>query len=196
MKKIFRKFRKALKTCVKDIKTVCIDKKKLESVLCKMEKNNVTSTGVSPLPTQTIGAASTTTAVTPAAAVIGGSGVAGTGSVFLQHQQLLARNTNNNGASSSNNNNNSNNTNTNSSTTTTATSSSSLSTNTETIECVTLISDDSDVEEMSPKRKVHASAAGSGTPNKIKYDDDSNDAQGGAAGDERRTSRRNKPKVL
>ncbi|XP_014091037.3 possible lysine-specific histone demethylase 1 [Bactrocera oleae] len=160
-----------------------------------MEKNNVASTGVSTLPTQTLGVASTTAAVTAAAAVMGGSSVAGTGSVFLQHQQLLTKSTNNNSASSNNNNNNSNNTNTNSSTTTTATSSSSLGTNTETIECVTLISDDSDVEEMSPKRKIPASAVGSGTPNKIKYDDDSNDAQGGAAGDERRTSRRNKPKV-
>ncbi|XP_017490597.1 PREDICTED: possible lysine-specific histone demethylase 1 isoform X3 [Rhagoletis zephyria] len=156
-----------------------------------MEKTIAIGAGVSSLATQSVGGAPASTAVTSASAVVGVSSVAGTGSVFLQHQQPLAKSNNIGGS----NNNNGHNTNTNSSSTPTVTSSSSTGTNTEAIECVTLISDDSDVEEMSPKRKAPTSVGGSGTPSKIKYDDDSNDAQGGAAGDERRTSRRNKPKV-
>lgn len=73
----------------------------------------------------------------------------------------------------------------------------------EPIECVTLISDDSDAEP-SPKRKANTNNAqqsanpigASGGPIAAikKYaDDDSNDGPTGA--DERRTSRRNKPRV-
>ncbi|EDV39455.1 uncharacterized protein Dana_GF25315 [Drosophila ananassae] len=73
----------------------------------------------------------------------------------------------------------------------------------EPIEYVTLISDDSDGEP-SPKRNApppgHTSTAASSTAaqkQKPVPDDDSNDAPAGSttAGDERRTSRRNKPKV-
>lgn len=73
----------------------------------------------------------------------------------------------------------------------------------EPIEYVTLISDDSDGEP-SPKRNAPppgptSTAASSTTAQKQKPvpDDDSNDAPAGSttAGDERRTSRRNKPKV-
>ncbi|EDV96595.1 possible lysine-specific histone demethylase 1 [Drosophila grimshawi] len=58
----------------------------------------------------------------------------------------------------------------------------------EPIEYVTLISDDSDGEP-SPKRNT----SGGGGHAKAKFDDDSNDTP--ATSDERRTSRRNKPKV-
>ncbi|KAL7732987.1 hypothetical protein ACLKA6_002796 [Drosophila palustris] len=58
----------------------------------------------------------------------------------------------------------------------------------EPIEYVTLISDDSDGEP-SPKRSV----SGGGAQTKSKFDDDSNDTP--ATSDERRTSRRNRPKV-
>lgn len=60
----------------------------------------------------------------------------------------------------------------------------------EPIECVTLISDDSDGEP-SPKRTGPTNHAGG--QSKAKFDDDSNDTL--TTNDERRTSRRNKPKV-
>lgn len=64
----------------------------------------------------------------------------------------------------------------------------------EPIEYVTLISDDSDGEP-SPKRNSSGSGAGNqtGAQSKAKFDDDSNDTL--TTNDERRTSRRNKPKV-
>uniref|UniRef100_A0A1A9Z2Y8 SWIRM domain-containing protein n=1 Tax=Glossina pallidipes TaxID=7398 RepID=A0A1A9Z2Y8_GLOPL len=61
--------------------------------------------------------------------------------------------------------------------------------NVEPIECVTLISDDSDTE-LSPKRKIPQAG---GAVKKYAADEDSNDAQ--LTADERRTSRRIKPKV-
>ncbi|XP_037940015.1 possible lysine-specific histone demethylase 1-like [Teleopsis dalmanni] len=60
---------------------------------------------------------------------------------------------------------------------------------TEHIECVTLISDDSDAEELSKEKPP----SGTYVSGKVKYDDDSNDAPTNS--DERRTSRRIRPKV-
>lgn len=62
----------------------------------------------------------------------------------------------------------------------------------EPIEYVTLISDDSDGEP-SPKRSISGGGNQAGVQSKSKFDDDSNDTP--ATSDERRTSRRNKPKV-
>ncbi|EDW70406.1 possible lysine-specific histone demethylase 1 [Drosophila virilis] len=62
----------------------------------------------------------------------------------------------------------------------------------EPIEYVTLISDDSDGEP-SPKRNPTGGGSQAGNQTKSKFDDDSNDTP--ATSDERRTSRRNKPKV-
>ncbi|XP_023173096.1 possible lysine-specific histone demethylase 1 isoform X2 [Drosophila hydei] len=62
----------------------------------------------------------------------------------------------------------------------------------EPIEYVTLISDDSDGEP-SPKRNNSVGGSQAASQTKAKFDDDSNDTP--ATSDERRTSRRNKPKV-